>query len=338
MKTAIVILSFNGANWLRQFLPSVIRYSEGAEIVVVDNGSSDGSERVMQSEFGAVRLLRNEKNRGFAGGYNWALKQIEADFYILLNSDIEVTDHWWQPLINAIENDQKVVASQPKIRSFAQKNSFEHAGAAGGFIDLLGYPFCRGRLFDNLEKDEKQYDQSVPIFWASGACIAIRAKEFHAEGGFDADFFAHMEEIDLCWRLKNRGFEIIFCPQSLVYHVGGGTLAYDNPRKIFLNFRNGLAMLFKNSPSKGLFFRIFLRLCLDGVAAVKFLLSGSLSSFLAVAQSHFAFYAQLPQLLHKRKALLKTRITDKPSGIYPKSIVWAYFMKGKKYFSDLDRF
>lgn len=321
-KVAVVILNYNGKKFLEEFLPSVINHTDGYEIIIADNASTDDSVAFLKASYPSVRTIQLSNNQGFAGGYNAALKSIEAEYYVLLNSDVEVSTNWIRPIIDLMESDISIAACQPKIRSYHQKTHFEYAGAAGGYIDWLGYPFCRGRVFDSYEEDKAQYDDTQEIFWATGACMFVRAKVFHELGGFDANFFAHMEEIDLCWRMKNAGYRIMYHAASVVYHVGGGTLHKSNPRKTFLNYRNGLAMLYKNLPSNKLFSTILLRLILDGVSGIKLLLDGSFADFLAVIKAHFAFYAMIPKL--ERKA------PKQVNHIYQKSIVWEYFVKKQK--------
>src|ERR1022692_4022740 len=272
MKIAIVILNWNGKRLLEQFLPKVIEYSKGiAEVVIADNDSKYDSVEFLRTNYPELRLIINHENGGFAKGYNDALKHVEADYYILLNSDVEVTKDWIKPIINLMENDKGIAACQPKMLYYKNKEKFEYAGAAGGFIDHWGYPFCQGRMFGNLETDHGQYNESCEVFWSTGACMFVRADVFHKLNGFDEEFFAHMEEIDLCWRIHNAGYKVMYCPQSEVYHVGGGTLPKNNPRKTYLNFRNNLLMIFKNAPKKDLWKICLLRLILDGVAGTKFL-------------------------------------------------------------------
>ncbi len=331
MKTAVVILNYNGRKLLEQFLPSVIRYTHDAEIIVADNASHDDSVTFLKSNYPQIRVIAMSENHGFAGGYNIALQEIKAANYvnyILLNSDVEVTENWLEPLIEVLDSNENIAACQPKIKAYHNKTHFEHAGAGGGFIDKLGYPFCRGRIFGEVEVDKGQYDDILPIFWASGACLAIKAADFHEQNGFDADFFAHMEEIDLCWRLKNSGKEIYYCGKSTVFHVGGGTLQTDNPRKTFLNFRNNLVMLIKNLPSNKLFTTLFLRMILDGVAALQMTFSGKFWAIPTIAKSHFYLYARLKKLRIKRK-LTQKKITHTHihKEIYTKSIVWEHFVK-----------
>ncbi|MBN2614965.1 MAG: glycosyltransferase family 2 protein [Bacteroidales bacterium] len=330
-KTAVVILNYNGAHFLTKFLPTAIERSPEAEIIVADNASTDDSVEIMQRDFPNIRLLTYETNEGYAGGYNRALKEIEAEYYILLNSDIEVTGHWIKPMTELMDQEPELVACQPKILAYYNKSRFEYAGASGGFIDQYGYPFCRGRIMESTESDTDQYNDSLEIFWATGACMIVRSNVFHELGGFDTDFFAHMEEIDFCWRAKNVGYKIKVQPQSVVYHVGGGTLPKTSPQKTYLNFRNNFMLLYKNLPSKRLFRVIALRLILDGVAGIKFLLEGHAKDMWAVVRAHFYFYRHLSDLRKKRAALSQNYISQ----IYQGSIVWAHFIKGIKKFSAL---
>ena len=321
-KVAVVILNYNGQKFLETFLPSIVKNNDGYEIIIDDNASTDNSIDFLKSNYSNIKVIQLTNNEGFAGGYNNALQKIEAEYYVLLNSDVEVSSNWTKPIIDLMDNNTSIAACQPKIRSYHQKTHFEYAGAAGGYIDWLGYPFCRGRVFDSYEQDLGQYDDTKEVFWATGACMFVRAKVFHDLGGFDTHFFAHMEEIDLCWRMKNAGYKVMYSSVSMVYHVGGGTLHKSNPRKTFLNYRNGLAMLYKNLPSNKLFSTILLRLVLDGISGVKLLIDGSFSDFLAVIKAHFAFYAMIPKLERKSP---KNVI-----GIYQKSIVWEHFVKKQK--------
>src|ERR1044071_7927501 len=282
---AVVILNYNGKAHLEKFLPGVVRYSPEARIVVADNGSTDDSLTYITKYFPGVEIIDNGSNLGFCGGYNHALKKVSAEYFLLLNNDVEVTEGWLKPLLDILGRDQNIAAVQPKILAYRQKNRFEYAGAGGGLIDALGYPFCRGRIFDTTEEDHGQYNDTLPVFWATGACLMIRSKLFHELGGFDEDFFAHMEEIDLCWRLKRRGHKIYYCGSSTVYHLGGGTLAAGNPTKTYYNFRNGLDMLIKNQSGGQLLWKLPLRLALDWVAAVKFLL-GTPAHAWAVMRAH----------------------------------------------------
>lgn len=329
LEVAIVILNFNGKKHLQTFLPSVVENSSDYRIIVADNGSSDDSVSFLRENFPAVEVLENPENLGFAGGYNWALANVTAEFYILLNSDVEVTSNWVEPLIALLKSDETIAACQPKILSYVDKTLFEHAGAAGGFIDHYGYPFCRGRIFNVFETDRGQYDDTSELFWATGACLAIKAEDHHAVGGFDADFFAHMEEIDLCWRLKLTGKKIFYTAESTVYHLGGGTLATTSPQKTFLNFRNNLFMLQKNLPAGKLFPVIFIRMILDGVAAVKLLTEGNAPAFAAVFRAHLAFYASFRRNRRKRKN------NGVVSMIYQKSIVYQFFVNKLRTFTKL---
>ncbi len=333
-QTAIVILNWNGKQFLEQFLPTVIRFSKGAQVVVADNASTDDSISYLKENFPEIRLIQNESNGGFAKGYNDALKHIDSEFYVLLNSDVEVTENWLNPLLDIME-DPKIAACQPKVKSHATQSEFEHAGAAGGYLDVNYHPFCRGRIFNSVEKDLGQYDHPTEVFWATGACLLIRSKLFHVSGGFDEDFFAHMEEIDLCWRLKRANYKIFVVPKSTVYHVGGGTLPYSSPRKTYLNFRNSLFMITKNH--EGILFpKMVWRGILDGMAAATFLLKGEFKQFGAVFNSHIAYYGKMRTFLRKRKALKKWQTEFNSTGHFKGNILWNYYGKGVKEFSKLN--
>ena len=301
MTVAIAILNWNGKTWLEKFLPSVIRHSSGAEIFVIDNASTDDSIVFLKDNFPEVNIIQNKVNSGFAAGYNEGLKLIRADIYCLLNSDVEVTENWLSPIINLFTVNKDIAAIQPKILDYNQKQKFEFAGAAGGLIDNLGYPYCRGRVFDDIEFDNGQYDDETEIFWASGCSLFIRSADFWDMNGFDERFFAHQEEIDLCWRLKNAGRKIYYTGKSKVYHVGGGTLNKQNPQKTFLNFRNNLTMLLKNLPASKVFFILFFRLNLDAYAAVYLAYKNGWRHFWAVFKSHLGFYWQLPKSIQLRQ-------------------------------------
>lgn len=333
-KVTVVILNYNGKKFLEEFLPNVIANTnaEMAEIVVADNASTDGSVAFMQERFPSIRLIVNDFNGGFATGYNLALKQIEAEYFVLLNSDIEVTPQWIEPVIELMDSDPNIAACQPKILSYYDKEKFEYAGASGGFIDKYGYPFCRGRVFQHLEEDHGQYDDACEVFWATGACMFVRADLYLQHGGLDDSFFAHMEEIDFCWRMKNLGFKIYCCPQSRVYHIGGGTLPKSSARKTYLNFRNNLSLLYKNLPSNRVFWTIAYRIVLDWVAALKFLCGGGLKDYWAVIRAHFAFYRRIPSLRKVRKGLPKQLVGQ----VYQRNIVFENFLRGKKLYSELD--
>ena len=328
-KTAVVILNWNGAKLLQQFLPSIIQYSPNATIYVADNASTDTSIEVLKNEFPSVKIIQNTGNFGFAKGYNEAMRFVEEPYFALVNSDIEVTENWLQPIETIFDNEPKTAIIQPKLLDYKKKTLFEYAGAAGGFIDKYGYPFCKGRIFDTLEADLGQYNEETEVFWATGACFFIRKEVFRTLNGFDDDFFAHQEEIDLCWRANNLGFTAKYCPTSVVYHVGGATLNNSNPKKTFLNFRNSLLMLTKNLPKGKLFPIIFTRLCLDGIAGIQFIFQGKFNHCFAILKAHFEFYHLLSRNLKKRNSHQKTAY------FHTKSIVWSYFVQKKKTFKSL---
>lgn len=336
---AIVILNYNGLTFLADFLPTVLANADGYPVYVADSASTDGSVAFVRNTFPRVRLIELPRNDGYAGGYNLALDHLQthyggATYYVLLNSDIEVTPDWLPPVLKLLEANPQIAACQPKIRSYAQRDLFEHAGAAGGFVDWLGYVFCRGRVFAHFEVDSGQYDDNRRVFWATGACLFVRADVFHQTGGFDASFFAHMEEIDWCWRVQRLGYTVWACGKSTVYHVGGGTLHKSNPHKTFLNYRNSLLMLYKNWPADGWFWgKILLRLILDGLSSLLFLKVGQWRDIGAILRAHFAFYGRLPRLHQQRKALQRAQKND--VALYPRSIVWQYFGKGKKTFGEM---
>jgi GT2 family glycosyltransferase len=338
MKTiAVVILNWNGLEMLEKFLPSVIRHSSvpGVEVIVADNGSSDNSVAFLQTNFPEVKLILLDKNYGFAGGYNRALEFVEADYFILLNSDVEVTPDWISPLIHTLEGNEKVVACMPKIRSHVRREYFEYAGAAGGFMDKYGYAFCRGRIFDHIEIDQGQYDEPIEIFWATGACLCIESRVFKEVGGFDVRFFAHMEEIDLCWRILNAGYGIMVNPQSLVYHYGGGALPPENPYKTYLNFRNNLLMLVKNLTTRQLFTVFPVRIILDWLSIIKFLASLRFRHILAVLKAHLSFLGMLPAYMRIRKNIPKRTCHIHLAGVYRGSIVWGFFVRRKRKYSEI---
>lgn len=326
MKVAVVILNWNGAQLLEQFLPKIIAYSAGATIYVADNASTDTSIALLNTQFPEIRIIQNEQNFGFAKGYNEALKHVEADIFALVNSDIEVTPNWLDPIIGVFEKEKDTTIIQPKILDFKDKSKFEYAGAAGGFIDAFGYPFCRGRVFETIEKDLGQYNNAIEIFWASGACFFIRSEAFRELNGFDGDFFAHQEEIDLCWRAFNKKYVIKYIPNSIVYHIGGATLEKGNPQKTYLNFRNSLFMLTKNLPKNQLFFRLFGRMVLDAFAAFYFLIQGKPKHFVAILRAHGSFYSQFKKFYHKRDSF------QRKNYFKTKSVVYAYFIKSGKIF------
>ena len=337
MKVAVVILNWNGKKYLEKFLPSVVTYTANeADIFVADNASTDDSVDFLQNNFPQMKIICNTENGGFAKGYNDALKNLTHEYFILLNSDVEVTVNWINPVIKMMEQDKSIAACQPKIKSYQDKKIFEYAGAAGGFIDKYGYPFCRGRIFNSFETDTGQYDNEQEIFWASGACLFIRSEVFKAAGGFDEDFFAHMEEIDLCWRVKNMGWKIMFCPHASVYHVGGGTLSKISAQKTFLNFRNNLFLLLKNHSTEYFWTKLFIRFLLDGIAGIRFIFSFQFDHFIAVLKAHYSFYSHFVKTIKKRNAL-EIKIKNYTStAIYRKSIVVDYFVRAKTKFSELD--
>lgn len=336
-KIAIVILNWNGKKHLENFLPSVIQHSTQDDVViyVVDNGSSDDSVLFLKSKYPSIQLICFDKNHGFAGGYNKAVKLINAKYYIVLNSDVEVTPNWINPIVDLMESDQKVAAAMPKIKAYHDKDSFEYAGAGGGFIDKFGYPFCRGRILNQIEKDEGQYNDIKEVFWATGACMFVRASAFKELEGFDDDFFAHMEEIDLCWRFKNAGYKIMYNGNVEIYHVGGGTLPNNNPRKLYLNYRNNWFMLFKNLKRNKLIPILLVRYILDWASAFIYLLSFQFSFAARVFKAHFAFWLNLKMLRKKRKKIKKQFVADKHDEIFPKSIVFNFFVLKKKIFREL---
>ncbi|MFN5911186.1 MAG: glycosyltransferase family 2 protein [Bacteroidota bacterium] len=332
---AIVILNWNGEHFLKQFLPGVLRNSGNARIILADNASTDGSVSFTRENFPEVEIVCNEQNYGFAGGYNAALKRIESKYYLLLNSDIEVTEHWLEPLY-AVMQDPRIAGCQPKVLSYDRPKMFEHAGASGGYLDRNYFPFCRGRIFDKFEEDKGQYNGNTEIFWATGAALLIRSEIFHKAGGFDEQFFAHMEEIDLCWRIKKMGYSFMVCPSSVVYHVGGGTLPYLSPRKTYLNFRNSLFMIIKNHPGP-LFLKLIWRMILDGIAGLRFLLRGEWKHLAAVFNAHMAVYRGLPSLLNQRKIIRNSVTKENRNGLYRGSILWARYFKGICRFSELNQ-
>ena len=335
MSTAVVILNWNGSAMLRRFLPSVINHSDEAHIIVADNASTDDSVEVLQREFPQVEVICLDANYGFAEGYNRALAQVEADYVVLLNSDVEVTPHWLAPLTAYLDAHPQVAACQPKLRSHRQPSHFEYAGAAGGFIDRYGYPFCRGRLMSMVEEDHGQYDEVLPVFWATGAALCIRLADYRRAGGLDGRFFAHMEEIDLCWRLGARGRGLVCVPRSVVYHVGGATLQKENPRKTYLNFRNNLLMLYKNLPEAELRPVMRVRCLLDYMAALKFLLCGQWPNARAVWQARRDYHRLVPEFRAARQVNLQAAVTARPVGRYSFSLLFRYYVKGIRRFSSL---
>lgn len=329
-KIAIVILNWNGQVLLENYLPSITQYSEGADVYVADNASSDGSIAFLKAYYPSINIVQNSSNGGFAKGYNDALQHVDADIYCLLNSDVEVTEGWLIPILELFENNSEAVIAQPKILDAMNKEYFEYAGAAGGFIDKLGYPFCRGRIFQALEKDTGQYNDVREIFWATGACMFIKRKVFNELNGFDEDYFAHQEEVDLCWRAKNRGYKVFYVGTSHVFHLGGSTLSNMNPKKTYLNFRNSLFSITKNLPGKKAFPIIFIRLVLDGIAGARFLTQSKFSHCKAILRAHFSFYRQFAKIYKKRET---PNFNLKYYAV--KSIVWSHFVNQVKKFTIL---
>ena len=337
MSTAIVILNWNGEKYLQQFLPILIENTKmvDAEIIVADNASTDSSLSVLKNEFPTVRTIVLDKNYGFAGGYNKALAQVEADYYVLLNSDVEVSDNWLEPLVSYMNEHEDVAGCQPKILSYYKRTHFEHAGAAGGYIDRFGFPFCRGRILGLAEEDKGQYDTISDVFWATGACLMVRSKLYWKVGGLDDEFFAHMEEIDLCWRMKSRSYRLVCIPQSVVYHIGGGTLNVESPHKTYLNFRNNLLMLYKNLPAKILDDTMYWRTFFDYLAAFQLFITGKPANAKSVLRARRDFKKMKPGFEDKRKENILYSTTDNELNIFQGSIVFNYFLKAKKTYSHL---
>lgn len=333
-KVAVVILNWNGAELMKRFLPSVLKYTKG-RVYVADNASSDHSLEMLRKSFPDVRTVRLNKNYGFAEGYNQALASIEAEYYVLLNSDVELKSEWVTPMLEYMEAHPQVAVCQPKILSQVAPDCFEYAGASGGFLDALGYPFCRGRIFNTVEKDCGQYNNVLPIFWATGAAMMVRADVYKDNGGLDGRFFAHMEEIDFCWRLRSRGYGIVCIPSSVVYHVGGGTLPQKNPRKTFLNFRNNLYMLYKNLSDEQLNSVMRLRMLLDVLAAFQFLVKGEYGSFKAVFEAYKVFFRSKKQFLRSRRENVSKTILKTIPEQFPYSILWEYYVRRHKTFTEI---
>jgi GT2 family glycosyltransferase len=328
--TAVVILNYNGEKLLPKFLPSVLKFSDTAEIIIADNGSTDNSLALLEKDFPTIRIIRLPENLGFCGGYNQALKMVRATYFILLNSDVEVTSNWILPMLAILESNANVSAVQPKILSYNNRTLFEYAGAGGGFIDALGYPFCRGRLFNHVEEDHNQYDDERPVFWATGACMMIRSSVYQQFGGLDEDFFAHMEEIDLCWKIHRAGKLVYYTGRSKVYHLGAGTLGYATPRKTYLNFRNGLAMITKHFNMWEIWWKLPLRICLDWLAAVVFLIQGESVHCKAVFEAHMNYAKSLKTIMLKRKQLQEAYPNYNKSGIFSGIALIHYFLFRKK--------
>ncbi len=336
-KVAIVILNWNGAALMERFLPSVVRYSpeEMAEVVVADNGSTDDSLALLAGKFPSVRVVRFDRNYGFAEGYNRALQQIDTPYAVLLNSDVEVTPGWLEAPLRRLDASPEVAAVQPKLLAERARDQFEYAGAAGGFMDKYGYPFCRGRIFQEIETDRGQYDAEADILWATGACLFVRTEVYRAVGGLDAKFFAHQEEIDMCWRMRARGYRLVCTPGSVVYHVGGGTLNAESPRKTFLNFRNNLLMLYKNLPEKELHRVMRLRFWLDYLAAFKFLLEGHPANARAVREARREFHRLVPEYRETRIVNQQLAVVKEIPELKSFSLLWQFYVRGKKHYGQL---
>lgn len=334
-RVAVVILNWNGEKMLREFLPDVVRHSTGAEIVVADNASTDGSLQMLEREFPTVRRIVLDRNYGFAQGYHLALEQVDAEFYLLLNNDVQVGADWLSPLLEYMDKNPHVAACQPKLLCHWDRTRFEYAGASGGYIDAWGYPYCRGRVMGTVEEDKGQYDEPASLLWATGAALMIRREAYWLAGGLDGRFFAHQEEIDLCWRLRSRGYGIACVPQSKVWHVGGGTLPKDSPHKTYLNFRNNLLLLYKNLPSERLETVMRVRFWLDALASVQFLLTGKWGSFLAVWRGRRDFFRMRPQFVPDRERNLKAAVLSPVPEQTAVSILWQYYARGKKTFKEI---
>ncbi|MGM0634936.1 MAG: glycosyltransferase family 2 protein [Bacteroidota bacterium] len=321
MKVAVAILNWNGVKLLKRYLSSVVQHSKEATIYLIDNASTDDSVAWVKKNHPTINIIKFDKNYGYAGGYNLAMQQLEEEIVVLLNNDVEVTENWLKAIINLFQEKQEIAAIQPKILDDKKRNKFEYAGAAGGFIDWFAYPYCRGRVFTEIEKDKGQYNDEIEIFWASGACLAVRNSVYKQLNGFDETYFAHMEEIDLCWRMQNAGFQVYYTGKSEIFHLGGGTLNNQHPKKTFLNFRNSLFNLLKNAPSKNIYLKLFIRMLLDGLAAFSFLLQAKPTHFFAVLKAHFSFYVHFNEMLQKRNPP-----KDKKNYYKIKSIVWRHYL------------
>jgi len=338
-KLAVALLCYNNKDLLEQFLPSIVNSipkDQGVKLVVIDNASTDDTQDYLKQFGSQLEVVTIPVNRGFTNGYKVGLEQIDAEIFCLLSSDVEISASWIEPVLKMFETDSNIGVIQPKIKSWHRKDEFEYAGAGGGYIDYQGYPFCRGRIFYDIEKDESQYDDPAEIFWASGACFFIRAELYKSSGGLDDDFYAHMEEIDLCWRIKNQGYKIMVCPSSEVFHVGGAVIAYGSSQKVFRNHRNNLIMLLKNLPADQVVGKIILRLFMDALAFVNIAMRGQIIAAFAIIKAHWSFFLSLKKWLDKRKEIQSHIVKHTTSGIYPKSIVYTYFVRGKRKFSELD--
>jgi len=338
-KVAVVVISYNGAELLRKFIPPILNAEyDNFEVYVINNASTDDTAELLATEFPQVKVVTIAVNKGFTNGYVEGLAQIDHEYYVLVSSDIEVTSNWMKPIIDLMDSDQSIAACQPKIKSYDDKTLFEYSGSAGGYMDALGYPFCRGRLFFTMEEDKGQYEDTRETFWASGGCLFIRSELYHRSGGLDNDFYAHMEEIDLCWRLKNMGYKIMVCPKSVVYHVGGHIIKYGSPVKVYRNFRNSLITNLKNMRTGELLWKIPVRMTLDLVYEIKALLAGNFTEYINIAKAHLHFLIYLPKWLKKRREVQRMVSNPNRAGMYPGSVVFAYFIQKKKKFSDLSPF
>jgi hypothetical protein len=335
--TAVVVLSYNGKDLHKLFFPQLLQEAKGKyDVVLVDNASTDGTGDYVREHFPEVKIVTIKVNHGFANGYYEGLNEIKAKYYVLLSADFEITTGWYQPLHQLMETHTEIGACQPKIKYYKDKKMFEYAGAGGGFIDKWGYLFCRGRIFFTLEEDTHQYDNTIETFWAGGGCMFVNAELYHTLGGLDKDLYAHMEEVDLCWRIKNHGYKIAYCGASTVYHIGGSVISYGSPQKIFYNYRNSLVLLLKNLPASKLWWLLPFRLILDGVSGLRSILKGDFKEVKAILRAHGSFYSTLPLWLKKRKVSQSLIKNPTLNGVYPKSIIWEYFANKKEKFTDLD--
>tara|TARA_A100000171_G_scaffold42581_1_gene44063 strand:- start:289 stop:1296 length:1008 start_codon:yes stop_codon:yes gene_type:complete len=332
-KITVALLNYNGKTHLKNYLPSVVQFSNDHEIIVIDNGSTDGSVELLKSDFPSVRIITYSENYGFCGGYNKALKEITSEFVVLLNTDVQVSEGWIEPILKLMESDSNLAAVQPKILDLKKKTHFEYAGASGGYLDILGYPFCRGRVFHTIEEDQNQYQETQDVFWASGASLFVRRSAYLEAGGLDEDFFAHMEEIDLCWRFWNLGYSVKVCPESVIYHLGGGTLDKSSPKKTYLNFRNGLNILLKNEKTADLFWKFPIRLALDWLAIAQFSILSGLPHGVAIIKAHFHFMRSIPCQMRKRKSALRV---SKNNPRYKGLVIWDYFIRQKKTYGKIN--
>jgi len=336
-KVGVVVISYNGKELLEKFLPPILDTDyDDFDVYVIDNASTDGTSEFLKIQFPEVHIISIPVNKGFTNGYVEGLAQVPNEYYVLVSSDIEVTKGWLNPVIELMESDSSIAACQPKVKSYDDKKMFEYSGSAGGYVDALGYPFCRGRMFFSMEEDENQYDDTREVFWATGGCLFIRSELYHQAGGLDNDYYAHMEEIDLCWRLKNMGYKIMVCPQAVVYHVGGHIITYGSPVKVYRNFRNSLITNLKNMSPGEVWWKIPTRMTLDQVYQIKVLLSGNWSEWFNICKAHWHFILFLPKWIQKRKQARQLVSNPNGSGVYPGSVVWAYFIKGIKTFRELN--